>query len=344
MYLAELFDIHTEVKGITQKNFVAIDKFFGDVGENALFTRTDIMRNLTQKQLTDPILRFLANRGLIAPYNQRCGNCGGELPYPSSECDNCGQPVEPGDSVFYYKVTATLELSDTERRLRREQVNRLQFSSYRMLIKKIERKIKIHEPGTLLFFDIANSTSILKSNRFFYSFLAKSFREFIVSLSRPLLLESRGIHLKSDGDSSHVFLDSLADARSFLLSFRRDLMHQEFMEKLMEYNSRNESNVIVYFKIFEAQTEIIEFFQKELFLLDFGAMEAFQYINRIEKKAKTVLLREFSNDETPLFPAFLIAKERIFASRVMQIPDVQDFGNQNVHFSLWSDIEDTAEI
>ena len=340
MFSIELVDILSKIPNMTSKNFSAIDNFLGEVGQNNIFKKNDLLRNITQKNLIDKIIEFLLAKKIITPYNQICINCGKEQVYHSHDCSFCGQKLEIPESVYYFKIVGNIEMTESYKTLLSQNRDKLAISAFKLILKKIEKKKNIGEKAFIIFIDIANSTllsDIKMGNPYLSNLIKKSLINFLKDIVNPFFLRNQAIYIKADGDSSSLYFDNKQTVIQFITEFIKLLPYQDFQEKVNKHNE--DSEIKIYYKIFISSSEILGYQQTGILNLDFSDMEAFVFINRIEKLTKEELLKKYS--ENDLIPFFIVSRDILFSSKRLELSNVKNYGDISVYSTMYNDIQIT---
>ncbi|QEN06831.1 hypothetical protein EXM22_02045 [Oceanispirochaeta crateris] len=337
MYSIELINILKAIPELSHQNFSKIDNLLGSVGTGGIFRKSELLRVVSQKSLISKIEAFLIQNTIIQPYKKNCPTCGNEYAKEVDKCDYCDTDLTNPTNISYFKIVAEIQLSNDEKKVISQKKMNLDISAFKLLIRKIERIKRTQRNGYLVLFDLANSTEIRKENMYFHSLLCKQFNSFIKEFVRPYFLKSNAIVVKSEGDSAFVFFTNQDDLESFIMDYHENIKFQDFYNKMIEFNEDNK--VKSYIKTYISASDVSEYHQTDMLSLDFESMEAFTFINRIEKIGKSKLVESYG--ENDLIPYFILSRTEIFPSKEFMLSNVQNYGNVNVYLSLSKDIDST---
>jgi hypothetical protein len=339
MYLSNLVSLVRKNPNINDNTISAVDEFIGQISENGIFNKNELLSVLPQRKYLDIILQFLEENNIIEPATIKCSTCGREDRIDTSICDNCGSNIDITNDIHRYKIIASINISEAEKKQREDGRNRLLLTSFKFLTAKINHKIKKNEKGSILLFDLANTTELAKLDSILINRLKKEFNSLIRELGFMYLKNHNGHYIKFDGDSAFVYLNEFKDVLQFMVDFTEILLLNSCYASIIEINNRNYSNEMKsYIKIYHSASEINQYFKPDILSLDFTGMDAFVTNNRIEKKVKPVVLSEYKNEE--YIPYFFCSTVDLNISneRKITINDVQNLGNVEVFLNTKNDI------
>lgn len=338
MYLQNLISIVRRYPSITDTTVSAVDDYLGTIGQNGIFSITTLLSAIPQRKMLEPIIGFLRSENIIVPYSQKCNVCGKEDQYPMEECENCNTKLDVEDTIYYYKLIAPINLSDAERQQMAEKRQRLLLSTFRILLAKIDRKIRREEDASIILLDLAESTELSRVDPYFCNLLKKEFIQLVKDVSTNFLKRTEGHFIKADGDSAFVFLEDTKAARKFMLDFCEMLFQQQFFER-MRQRLEGDDEIKPFIKIYHASSKILEYQKPDILTLDFTGMEAFTINNRVEKPAKKAILSRYSLRD--FFPFYLLSNTDMGfeQKKNIKINDVQNFGDLDMFLYFPSDIK-----
>lgn len=325
MYCKELFDLPKDIKDISGENFYNIDNFFGAIGNGAVFTYSDFKKVVSQKSLVGKILQYLLEKDVIGRYRLLCPSCGGENNVKTALCENCGEKISSEEiSQSIFKILCHIEKSYEEKRLSSGTVNAIDLHSFKILKGKIDRMKFDEAEGTIVFFDIANSTEMDQENITISTKIKKAFNQYTKRLIQSYFYSYEGIYIKGEGDSAWLFFVNQDVALRFLREYFKN-KEDEFFTMMREYN-RN-AKYPVYLKTYIASSTIESYTQTDMLSIDFNVMEAFVFISRIEKSAKKTIIDIVPN-QTKLFPGYIVSRieNGIYPTRIpLELTEIPNY-------------------
>ena len=346
MFCKELVRIFKKIDNLTEINFDKLDNFLGKIGENNLFTYDNLRVELTQKNLLDKIVEFLIEEKIIEPYQIKCNQCGNDNKVVDIDdnCLYCESDLLKENKNYTYKIIANLTEINKYKDLEKNKINELNFNSFNIIKKKIDRIINKKELGTILFFDIANSSNLKDFDISLHSDICKLFNNFIKELIKPYFFATNGLYLKSEGDSIFLFFEDIDYAKDFMKDFKNQLFNSEYYQIVNKFNKEvinNQKLKNIYIKIYCASSTIQSYTQEGILKIDFPSMESFIFIKRIEKESKNELIKLLS-EENKLIPFFIISRDDIFNKKnKLNLGNyIQNYENSNleVYYYLFADI------
>lgn len=329
MYLEELFDITIAIPSINAKNATILDNFLGDIGTGNIFEKASLTYRLTQKSLVNPIINWLQEAKVIVPYKQTCPVCKQEYNFPKNKCDICDSDLLLLDTVTTYKITKPLIESEKVKNANTLTINPLDMAAFNLLKKSLDKKIREKKNGYILFIDVANSTKLAKENKNFQVSINKGLSKYLKESVKNYFRRSKAIYIKGAGDSSYLYFDNINILAEYLKQVLINLESQDFSEKTRIMN--DEGKLCVFYKIYIADSDILEYKTTDVLSIDFEAMEAFTFIGRIEKGAEQKV-KDIKGEEN-LYPCFIVMKENYFRNGTkIQLTNIKNYGEVDVWF------------
>lgn len=329
MYLEELFDLAKVIPSINAKNAMILDNFLGDIGTGNIFEKDSLSYRLTQKSLVNPIINWLQEINAIIPYKQVCPICKREYDFPKTKCDICNSNLYLPDTITTYKIKKELVESEKAKNANTQTINPLDIAAFNLLKKSLDKKIREKENGYILFIDVANSTELAKENKSFQVSINNGLSKYLKESIKNYFRKSKAIYIKGAGDSSYLYFDNIKILAEYLKQVLTNLESQDFSEKARTINS--EGRVCVFYKIYIADSEILEYKTTDILSIDFEAMDAFTFIGRVEKKAE----QEIKNlkGEENLYPCFIVMKENYFENGTkIRLTEINNYREVDVWF------------
>lgn len=331
MFLEELFDIAKAIPSINAKNAMILDNFLGDIGTGNIFEKDSLSYRLTQKSLVNPIISWLQEINAIIPYKQVCPVCKQEYDFPKNRCDICDSDLYIPGTITTYKIKKELVDSEKAKNANMQTINPLDMAAFNLLKKSLDRKIREKENGYILFIDVANSTELANENKSFQVSINKGLSKYLKDSIKDYFRKSKAIYIKGAGDSSYMYFDNIEMLAKYLKQVLANLETQDFSKKACIIN--NEGKVCVFYKIYIADSEILEYKTTDVLSIDFEAMDAFTFIGRIEKEAEQQIKNIKGEDN--LYPCFIVMKENYFENGTkIQLTKIKNYGEVDVWFLL----------
>lgn len=331
MFLTELIKLYRELPDITENNISCIDNFFGELRTDELFSKDDLMYEISQKLMINEILDFLIKHKIIAPYLQICDMCKYEQSYENTECESCNSLLQNSKNVSYYKLISEIKVPYSLSEFNENKKRLIDISSFKILMKKIEQKKRNNTKATIVLIDIANSVELSKNDKYLSTLVNSKSIKYTKEIMNKYFNQSKGILFKNDGDSSFIYFNEKQDAHDFLLDFKYSLSDNDYTQKIEEYNLNNKRPI--YYKIFVAESEVLEFIQKDITSLDFSNLEAIAFISRIEKLSKPEIIKDVG-DEKLLYPFFIAYRDNFYSNKKIHLDNVPNYGNIEIYYSL----------
>lgn len=329
MYLEELLDIKTAIPSINSKNVMILDNFLGDIGTGNIFEKDSLSYKLTQKSLVDSIVNWLQEINAIIPYKQVCPTCKQEYDFPKNKCDICDSNLCLPNTITTYKIKKELVESEKVKNANMQTINPLDMAAFNLLKKSLDRKIREKKNGYILFIDVANSTELAKENKSFQVSINNGLSKYLKESIKNYFRKSKAIYIKGAGDSSYLYFDNIKILAEYLKQVLTNLESQDFSEKARTINS--EGRVCVFYKIYIADSEILEYKTTDILSIDFEAMDAFTFIGRIEKKAEQEI-KDMKGKES-LYPCFIVMKEDYFENGTkIHLTEINNYREVDVWF------------
>lgn len=350
MYLSKLFNLARKYPDLTENNLYSIDNFLGRTGKNNLFTQSQFKSVLTQKTYFEEILTWLDENQIIAPYEVECSQCHKSVHIDNLNCPYCQNVLSKDCSlVSEYKIIGDISESLAEIEERKNKPLKLYKSCFELLLKRLEKKYEKKENSFIIFTDIKASTPLKKVNPIYHDKICRGAVYFFKELSVPYLTQSKGIYIKSEGDASYIILDSIEVVNKFLNDLLEKIYSTEFYQLMEKINSEkkiykddegNDAVLFIFLKIYIADSETGKYSQKDVLSIDFDAMEAFTFIKRIEKKAKSQILEnQNENQLSENFPICIFARQNWFNSQDIVLKNVDDYGDVSIYYSNYLNIK-----
>lgn len=344
MYLSKLFNLARKYPDLTENNLTSIDNFLGRTGKNNLFTQSQFKSVLTQKTYLEEILTWLGENQIIKPYTIECSHCHKSVHVDNKNCPYCQNVLSKEPScVNEYMITGDISESLAEIEEKKNKPIKLYKSCFELLLKKLDKKYEKKENSFIIFTDIKASTPLKKINPIYHDKICRGAVSFFKGLSLPYLTQSKGTYIKSEGDASYIILDSIEVVNKFLQDLLEKIYSTEFYQLMEKINSEkriykdDEGNDIVLFtflKIYIADSETGKYSQKDVLSIDFDAMEAFTFIKRIEKKAKSQILeKQNDNQLSENFPICIFSRLNWFDGQNIPLENVDDYGTIPIYYS-----------
>lgn len=344
MYLSKLFNLARQFSDLTEKNLDSIDNFLGETGPNNIFTKRQFLGILTQKNFINEILEWLLKENIIQPYKVECNNCKKEVEVSNDNCPYCSNKLDlTSDYIVEYKIIAALNLPHAVIEENKNKSLKLDKSCFSLLLKTLQKKYEKREKSFIIFSDIKASTDIKKYNSSIHEKICRGAVQFFKDVTLPYFRQYKGIYIKSEGDASYVFLDSIETVIKFIKDINDKIITTEMYSLMNNLNSQNveiidengiKRKIITFLKFYIADSETGKYTQKDILSIDFDAMEAFTFIKRIETKAKEkVLYIQSPEILKENFPICIFARANWFEGESQQLEDVDDYGNTDIFYS-----------
>ena len=126
-----------------------------------------------------------------------------------------------------------------------------------------------------------------------------------------------------------MYFDNIKILAEYLKPVLIKLEDQDFSKKACIINS--EGKVRVFYKMYIADSEILEYKTTDVLSIDFEAMDAFTFIGRVEKKAEQKIKN--TKGEENLYPCFIVMKEDYFENGTkIQLTEIKNYGEVVVWF------------
>lgn len=344
MYLSKLFNLARQFTDLTEKNLDSIDNFLGETGPNNIFTKRQFLGILTQKNYINEILEWLVKEKIIQPYKIECNNCNKEVKISNENCPDCSNKINiTSDYILEYKIIGDLKLPYAVIEENKNKSIKLDKSCFSLLLKILQKKYEKKENSFIIFTDIKASSDIKKYNSSIHEKICRGAVQFFKDITLPFFRQYKGIYIKSEGDGSYVILDSIESVTKFIKDISDKISSTEVYSLMNDLNAQNieiiddngiKKQLITFIKLYIADSETGRYTQKDILSIDFDAMEAFTFINRIEKKTKEKILEIQSSEKLKEnFPICIFARDNWFEGNIQQLENVDDYGNTNIFYS-----------